>query len=110
MSRYRQRPTGINDYEQYDKMHKERGVRRIELYRTPIFKYFDEDDIREVDYINYVWKSGDSFWKLAKKYLNSPKNWWVVAAFNKKPTEAHVELGEVIKIPTSLTQALQVLS
>tara|TARA_Y100001973_G_C5093516_1_gene278791 strand:- start:72 stop:404 length:333 start_codon:yes stop_codon:yes gene_type:complete len=109
MSRYISRITGVNDYEQYDKVLEERGVKSIEQYRTPVLKYFDEDNMREVDYINYVWKSGDTFWKLAKKYLDSPKNWWVIAAFNKKPTEAHLEIGEVIKVPLSLAQALQVI-
>jgi len=109
MSRYLKRLTAVNDYEQYDDTLEGRGVKSIEQYRTPISKYFDDDDIRGIDYINYVWKGGDTFWRLAKKYLNSPKNWWVIAAINKKPTEAHLEAGEVIKIPLSLAQALQVL-
>lgn len=109
MSRYISRITGVNDYEQYDKILEKRGVKSIEQYRTPVLKYFDEDNMREADYINYVWKSGDTFWKLAKKYLDSPKNWWVIAAFNKKPTESHLEIGEVIKVPLSLAQALQVI-
>lgn len=109
MSRYDQRSLGINDYEQYDDIFEERGVKRVEQYRTPTFKYFNEEDMRDVDYIKYIWKKGDSFWKLSKKYLGNPRNWWVIASFNKKPTEAHIELGEVIKIPLSLAQALQVI-
>jgi nucleoid-associated protein YgaU len=109
MSRYLRRTTGVNDYEQYDDILEKRGVSKIEQYRTPRFKFFDEDDIRSIDHFDYVWRNGDAFWRLAKKYLNGSENWWVIAAMNKKPTEAHIEVGEVIKIPTSLAQALQVV-
>ncbi len=110
MPRYLRRPTGFNFYEQYDETLEKRGVKSIEQYRTPRFKYFDDDDIADLEYIEYVWKNGDAFWKLAKKYLNSSSNWWVIASINKKPTEAHVEVGETIKIPLSLARALQVVS
>ena len=91
MPRYLRRPTGFNFYEQYDETLEKRGVKSIEQYRTPRFKYFDDDDIADLEYIEYVWKNGDAFW-------------------NKKPTEAHVEVGETIKIPLSLARALQVVS
>ena len=109
MSRYLRRRTAKNLYEQYDDILDARGVKSIEQYRTPKFKYFDEDDIRKIDFIEYAWRNGDTFWKLAKKYLNSPSNWWVIASMNKKPTEAHITIGEVIKIPLSLAQVLQVI-
>ena len=109
MSRYLRRSTGINQYEQYDDVLEKRGVKSIEQYRTPRQKYFDDDNIRKIDFIEYVWKDGDSFWKLAKRFLGGSRNWWVIASINKKPTEAHLEIGEVIKVPTSLAQALQVI-
>ena len=109
MSRYLRRPTGVNNTEQYDKDLEKRGVKRIEQYRTPKISYFDEDDIRNIEHIDYVWRKGDTYWRLAKKYLGGSSNWWVIASINKKPTEAHIEIGETIKIPTSLAQALQVV-
>jgi hypothetical protein len=110
MSRYLRRPTGFNFYEQYDEVLEKRGVKSIEQYRTPRSKFFDEEDIEKLEYIEYVWKNGDTFWKLAKRYLDSPRNWWVIASINKKPTESHIEIGETIKIPLSLARALQVVT
>ena len=67
MSRYLRRSTAINNFEQYDKMLEERGVTKVEQYRTPKFKYFDENDIRQVDYINYVWRHGGHILALGEK-------------------------------------------
>jgi len=46
---------------------------------------------------------------LASKYYGDPKQWWVIASFNRTPTESHVKIGDLIRIPLSLADALQVI-
>ena len=41
--------------------------------------------------------------------METQKVWYVIAGFNRKPTESHVSLGERIRIPVSLADALQVV-
>ena len=35
--------------------------------------------------------------------------WWVIAMFNKKPTEAHFNLGETVYVPLPLEQVLRIM-
>jgi len=34
--------------------------------------------------------------------------WWVIAWFNKLPTESHIKLGDVIYIPMPLNEILKI--
>ena len=54
----------------------------------------------------HVWSLGDHYYKLAERYYGDPNYWWVIAWFNKKPTEGHVKAGDIIRIPTPLGQVL----
>ena len=52
--------------------------------------------------VQHIWKTGDRYYKLAAKYYGEPTYWWVIALYNKAPTEAHLQLGDVIDIPVPL--------
>ena len=109
MSRYIRRIIATNDDEQYKEIFDKRGVREVEQYRTPSFDPIEQEVLDSVEINRYVWKFGDLFWKVSARYYGTPKYWWVIAAFNRKPTESHVELGEIIKIPVNIAEALQVV-
>ncbi len=64
------------------------------------------DEMLDLDYEDVVWTMGDRYYKLAAAYYGDPTYWWVIAWFNKKPTESHVNIGDVIRIPTSLSDVL----
>ena len=57
----------------------------------------------------HIWKTGDRYYKLAAAYYGRPQLWWVIALYNQKPTEGHLKIGDVIKIPTSLDLLLYYL-
>ena len=40
-------------------------------------------------------------------YVDDTNLWWVIAWYNKKPTEAHVKAGETIVIPLPLDKILR---
>ena len=109
MSRYIRRIIATNKNEQYKDLFDKRGVLEIEQYRTPSFAEIEQDVLDSIEVSRYIWKHGDLYWKISSRYYGSPKYWWVIAAFNRKPTESHIELGEVIKIPVNLAEALQVV-
>jgi len=106
MSRYRNIRTAINSLDEYKETLDSRGVKSIKQYRTQTLKTFDDSLI---DYIERIWLDGDSFWKLAREAYGDPSLWYIIARFNNTPTEAHVKIGDIIKIPLDLAMALRVI-
>ena len=110
MARYDSRSVLNNSSRFYREILDQRGVKRIKQYNTPYMSYPSPEEIsKTIDRISHLWKTGDQYWKLAAEYYGSPELWWVIAWFNKKPTESHVEMGETIQIPLPLTTVLKYL-
>jgi nucleoid-associated protein YgaU len=109
MSRYDDRSITINSLEQYRKILDKRGVRSIRQYRTLEKDVFEQEVYDSIETINYVWKYGDMYWKLSTRIYGTPNYWWVIASFNKRPTESHNQIGDTLKIPVNLADALQVV-
>ena len=109
MSRYNRRIKLINDTEQYRSVFEDRGVRNITQYATPEKVAYEEDVYDSIDYVLYTWTFGDMYWRLSTRFFGDPQYWYVIAAFNERPTESHNRVGDVLKIPTNLADALQVV-
>lgn len=76
-----------------------RGAKRIEHYAAPKFAVLSDELISEID-VEFVYYSVETkFYKLAAEHYGDPRLWWVIAFFNKKPTDFHAKLGDVINIP-----------
>ena len=101
----RNKKTGINKDAQYKKVFEERGVNKIRQYRTPVLNEIPET----ITTFDYIWKYGDTFWRLAHRFFQNKNYWYVIAQANNKPTESHVKIGEKIKIPVDIYEILQVL-
>jgi nucleoid-associated protein YgaU len=63
----------------------------------------------KIETISHVWKVGDKMQKLASKHYGNSALWWVIAHFNRKPTDAHVELGATVYIPIPLGTVIRLL-
>ncbi len=109
ISRYKNSVQFINATEGYKKVFKkrygERGIRQLPINSL---KYPTQQEYNEIETSPVVWHQGQRFYKLAAEYYNSPDYWWVIAWFNKKPTEQHVKLGETILVPLFLDEALSI--
>ena len=108
ISRYKETNIIINDDLDYKKVFKTRYERKniLRHFETQTMDYPDNDEIRSMNFVNHSWKMGDRYYKLAHKYYGDSKYWWLIAWFNKKPTEQHVKNGDLIKVPTPLRDAL----
>ena len=106
MSRYRKVPKGINNLDEYKETLENRGVKKIKQYKTQRLKQFSK---RNIQVYRHTWSAGDAFWKLADQYYGDAKYWYIIARFNKTPTEASLSIGMIIEIPASLSIALQVI-
>jgi len=110
MSRYSSRKKVVNNSEEYEQVREDRGVQNIVQYNTARLRYPTEEEILTIRTVSHIWSQGDKFWRLAALHYGDSKLWWVIAQFNRKPTEASVDLGDIIKIPIDLGIILGILS
>ena len=106
--RYNKKILAFNDNKLYSEHFAKRGVAYVDQYTTPILDHATPIEISRMNIINHSWTYGDRYYKLAHQHYNDSELWWVIAWFNKKPTESHVKLGEIIYIPTPLSDVLKV--
>ena len=97
-----------NRFTSYEELCEDRGVSEIRHYATPRLRHPPPREITNLARLTHIWKVGDRYYKLAHKHFGSPKYWWVIAWYNKKPTESHVKLGETVYVPSPLEEILRI--
>lgn len=53
--------------------------------------------------INYIVKSGDSWWSVAKNYMGDANKMKELASYNNRTTDNYLKIGDTIKIPNPIT-------
>ena len=90
-------------------MAEERDVKYFRQYESPNFRYPTVSEMKELTIQKHVWKAGDKYYKLAHEHYGESSLWWVIAWFNKAPTESHVKIGSVVSIPKPIQRVLKYL-
>jgi hypothetical protein len=93
----------------YENLLAKRNTTAILQYTTPYMKHPSAKEIENLNIVNHAWGEGDRFWKLAGKYFGRPELWWIIAWFNRMPTEGHLERGDIVAIPLPLSKILDYL-
>jgi hypothetical protein len=106
--RYSNRRTKRNRNPIYREQFINRGVRFIDQFGTATINWPTSEESAGLDSEGYIWGLGDRYYKLAQKYYDDPKLWWVIAWFNQAPTEHHVEVGDIVLVPTNLNKVLDI--
>ena len=106
MSRYFGRNKFFNQKELYEDMFAERNVNGIRQYTTPKLRHITKKQIASLTVVSHIWKAGDRFFKLAYDHYGDSTKWWVIAWYNRKPTESDASLGDIIYIPHPLDKVL----
>ncbi len=106
-NRYYNRDILKNNSEKYKELFKNRNVKFINQYSSPAFEYPTEKQMKLIQTVGYIWKNGDRFYKLAHEFYGDSTMWWIIAKFNKSPTESHIEIGDEIMIPYPLSTVLE---
>ena len=109
MSRFNKRKVFANRNDLYHDIAEERDVSHFRQWETANFRYPTKQEMREIRTINHLWTVGDKYYKLAHKHYGDSSLWWVIAWFNKRPTESHVTVGTVIAIPMPIQKVLKYL-
>ena len=105
-SRYETRRIAENTDPLYKELFDVRGVKSVVQYRTPELSHPTAEQIAELQVVGHIWTLGDRYWKLAFDNYGDVELWWVIAWYNQAPTEAHLNLGDVIQIPFPLERVL----
>ena len=90
----------------YENTLEKRQRKSIRQYSTAKFTYPDEFDLDAITKLPHVWSVGDRFYKLAHQHYGNPTYWWIIAYFNQSPTEADLNLGDVVFIPFPLERVI----
>ena len=106
-SRYDKRLIRTNFTKKYSDIFIKRNIGFVEQYMSPRQEEISSDDISGLTIVTHLWSVGDRFYKLADEAYSDPSLWWVIAWFNRMPTEAHVKIGWIINVPTPLEKVLQ---
>ena len=99
-SRYGLRKIRENNNPLYKDLLKRRDMKKIEHYTAPKFFVLTDEIIQSIDVEFVYWNISTRFYKLAAEHYGDPTLWWTIALFNKKPTDFHAKVGELIYIPT----------
>ena len=70
---------------------------------------FFPEEISQLERIGHLWTVGDKYYKLAYEHYGDSRYWWVIAWFNRMPTEGQVKLGDIVVIPLPLSKILDYL-
>jgi len=109
VSRYDSREVFLNTEDEYEKLREKRNTTFISQFVTANLKHPTVDQITNLNIVNHTWSEGDRFWKLAARYYNKPDSWWIIAWFNRMPTEAQVNIGDIVAIPLPIEKILDYL-
>jgi nucleoid-associated protein YgaU len=105
--RYDNRAKRRNSESLYEDVLEARDMKSVVQYTTPKFPRITQRMRATLVRNKYVWKMGDSYQRVAEVYYGDPKMWWVLAWYNKKPTDALVKIGDTIRIPQPLERVLE---
>jgi len=109
ISRYDGRRIINNSLPAYSEILADRNRQYITHFGTPVMPYPSAIEVSRLTVIGHIWTIGDRFYKLAHKHYGMSKLWWVIAWFNRTPTEAHLALGDIVSIPLPLDDILEML-
>lgn len=96
ISRYEGKEVASNTDQFYLEL---RDKKIIYQYRTGTLQHPTPAQIMQLQLTGHVWKVGDRYYKLAHEHYGDSRLWWVIAWFNRAPTEGHLKLGDTIQIP-----------
>ena len=109
-TRYDNRIILTNDAEEYSKILEQRGANFIRHYNSAVLKYPTSKEIAKLQRVQHIWAVGDRYYKLAAKYYGMSGYWWVIAHYNKKPTESKMSAGDIVYIPLPLPRILSYIT
>ena len=105
-SRNNNRDTLVNNSEEYMLFLRKRGLQSVRQLGKMNINETENYERSQLSVIKHVVQSGDRMYKLAFEHYGDTQYWWLIAWYNKKPTDFHLKPGDVIDIPLPLKEVL----
>jgi hypothetical protein len=102
-NRYSNTPYFTNNYSIYEDVFEDRGVKFIRQYGCTSMKALTDAQKSSIVEKKIFWEYGDRLDKIASREYGDPTYWWVIARYNKKPTDAHFKRGDVVLVPSPIS-------
>ena len=109
MSRYHGRRHSKVTKKEHKDLLKRRDVKQIKYFTTPKMAHPTPQERESMTETIHVWSTGDRYYKLAHKHYGDSRCWWVIAWWNLRPTEGHLNLGDGVRIPGPLEKVMSLL-
>lgn len=107
LSRYKEREIIRNIDEDYKIMFQSRiPYNGLKQFSYNELKYPTNEELALIQKNQYVWGYGSRLYKLAHQAYGDSNYWWVIAWFNKIPSEFFLEPGNVVYVPMPLGYVL----
>jgi hypothetical protein len=107
LSRFKEREIIRNNDDDYKIIFQSRipynGLRQ---YSYEELKYPTDAELAVIQKTQKVWGYGSRLYKLSNEFYGDPSYWWVIAWFNKIPSEFSLRAGDTIFVPTPLSYVL----
>ena len=97
-----------NGHAGYSDILKRRGITKITQYGRRHIPAVTVDERKSLTQMRYIYKTGDKLYKIAHDHYGDSKLWWLLAWWNRKPTDFHCRVGDTIFIPFPLKEALYI--
>ena len=105
--RYKGTKIFSNDEEYYEYLRRSRKLKSVDHYATPKLRNPTVAQRMVITANQHIWSYGDRLSNLAYQYYGDVRYWWVIAWYNKRPTDAHYNLGDKVFIPKPLEKILR---
>ena len=96
----------INKSKIYKNKLKEKNLNFLRHYSGIKINNFTPADVADLTIVDHYWSVGDRLHKLAHEHYGDVNLWYLIAWFNKKPTDFHINYGDIIYIPMPLEKVI----
>jgi len=104
---YPSNPNMIIDEEHYKTLMEDRGIKVLRAKRTQTFEGLQNFEFELLE--EHIWTKTDKLFHLSRRYYGTNDFWWVIGLANKKPTDAHFNIGDVVIIPSKPSRFLEAI-
>ena len=86
-----------------------RGLREIVQNQKLQLNVLTDEERLEFDETVHIYKAGDRLYKISYDYYGDTQFWWVIAWYNRLPTDFHIRIGDNLLIPRPLDKVLYMI-
>ena len=94
----------------YSEIFDRRGIDGVTQLKKLKVRALSVEDRKKLTNTKHIYKTGDKLFKLAYRYYGDTRYWYVLAAYNRKPTDFHCKVGDTIYVPFPLKEVLYLMN